>query len=169
MKVQAIMTEDVETCRTEDDLARAAMIMWERDCGSVPVTNGAGKVVGIITDRDICMAVTFKERAPAQIKAGEIISGIVYSCHPDDGVENALELMQHYQLRRLPVIGDGGILHGILSINDVILNAKRGDSKKRKHVSHKDVMTTLKALSEHRPFDFNQTEANDTEVTTPND
>jgi CBS domain-containing protein len=56
--------------------------------------------------------------------------------------------MQSAQLRRLPVVDDEGKLHGILSINDVILNSARGRSKK--HVSHRDVMTTLKVLSEHR-------------------
>jgi CBS domain-containing protein len=151
MKVQDIMTANVEACGPESDLAAAAMIMWKRDCGSVPVVDGARKVVGMITDRDICMAVATRNRLATEIKVGEVISGRVYACAPDDRVQDALETMQSAQLRRLPVVDDDGVLHGILSINDVVLHAKRGQSKK--HVSHRDAMETLKVLSEHRQPD----------------
>jgi CBS domain-containing protein len=150
LKVEDIMTSEVKACRPESDLATAAMIMWERDCGSVPVVNGAGIIVGIITDRDICMAVAFNRRPAFEITVGEIVSGTVYACAPDDDIEIALQIMREQKLRRLPVVSDDGALRGILSINDVILHSKRGESKKGKHVSHKDVMITLKALSEHR-------------------
>ncbi|MFN2453525.1 MAG: CBS domain-containing protein [Pyrinomonadaceae bacterium] len=168
MKVRNMMTADVKTCGVEDDLARAATIMWERDCGSVPVVDATGKIVGMLTDRDICMAVAFKARAASAIKAGEIISGDVYACHADDNAKAALDLMQRYKLRRLPVIGDGGVLQGILSINDVILHSKRGDDKKAKHVSHKDVMETLKALSEHRAPASDQAQADETNLEATN-
>jgi CBS domain-containing protein len=148
MKVQDIMTTEVETCGADSDLGAAATIMWKRDCGSVPVVDGEGKVVGMITDRDICMAVATRNKLASAIKVGEVISGRVYACAPDDRIEDALETMQSAQLRRLPVVDDDGKLHGILSINDVVLHSKRGRSKK--HVAHRDVMTTLKVLSEHR-------------------
>ena len=148
MKVQNIMTRDVETCAPESDLGAAATIMWKRDCGSVPVVDGEGKVIGMITDRDICMAVATRNKLASAIKVGEVISGRVYACAPDDRIEDALETMQSAQLRRLPVVDDDGKLHGILSINDVLLHSKRGRSKK--HVAHRDVMATLKVLSEHR-------------------
>ena len=56
MKIQNLMTRDVRTCRREDVLVEAARIMWENDCGSVPVVDAQRHVVGMITDRDICMA-----------------------------------------------------------------------------------------------------------------
>ncbi|MDT4898299.1 MAG: hypothetical protein QOH25_3376 [Acidobacteriota bacterium] len=148
MKVQDIMTADVETCGADSDLGAAATIMWRRDCGSVPVVDGEGKVVGMITDRDICMAVATRNKLASAIKVGEVISGRVYACSPDDRIEDALETMQSAQLRRLPVVDDDGRLHGILSINDVLLHSRRGRSKK--HVAHRDVIATLKILSEHR-------------------
>ena len=156
MKVQDIMTADVETCGAESDLGAAATIMWKRDCGSVPVVDGERKVVGMITDRDICMAVATRNKLATAIKVGEVISGRVYACAPDDRIKDAMETMQSAQLRRLPVVDDDGVLHGILSINDVVLHSKRGQSKK--HVSHRDAMETLKVLSEHR-----KTEAGDEE------
>ncbi len=156
MKVRDIMTGEVASCRPESDLASAAMVMWKHDCGAVPVVNGAGVIVGMITDRDICMAVAFNERAAAEITIDEIVSGKVYTCQPDDEVENALQIMSDQKLRRLPVTDEAGTLCGILSINDVILQSKRGESKKGKHVAHKDVMRTLKALGQHRDSDQTQ-------------
>lgn len=154
MKVQDIMTAPVETCSPDSDLGAAATIMWKRDCGSVPVADADGRVVGMITDRDICMAVSTRNKLASEIKVSEVISGQVYACSPEDRIEDALETMQSAQLRRLPVVDDEGGLHGILSINDVILNSARGRSKK--HVAHRDVMTTLKVLSEHRPSEADE-------------
>ncbi|HEV7843387.1 MAG TPA: CBS domain-containing protein [Pyrinomonadaceae bacterium] len=148
MKVQDIMTVEVETCGPESDLAAAAVIMWKRDCGSVPVVDEGRRVVGMITDRDICMAVATRNKLASAIKVSEVTSGRVYACSPDDSVKDALETMQSAQLRRLPVVDDEGTLHGILSINDVVLHSAKGRSKK--HVSHRDVIATLKLLSEHR-------------------
>lgn len=148
MKVQDIMTANVETCSPDSDLGAAATTMWKRDCGSVPVVDNERKVVGMITDRDICMAVATRNKLASEIKVGEVISGKVYACAPDDDVRDALETMQSAQLRRLPVVDADGVLHGILSINDVVLHSKKGRSKK--HVSHRDAMATLKILSEHR-------------------
>jgi CBS domain-containing protein len=148
MKVQDIMTAEVETCGPASDLANAATIMWKRDCGSVPVVDDDRRVVGMITDRDICMAVSTRNKLASAIKVSEVISGKVYACAPDDDVKNALETMQSAQLRRLPVVDNDGTLRGVLSINDVVLHSGKGRSKK--HVSHRDVMATLKVLSEHR-------------------
>lgn len=150
MKVRDIMTSEVAAARPESSLAEAALAMWQHDCGSVPVVNGAGVIVGMITDRDICMAVAFNERAAAEITIGEIVRGKVYSCQPDMDVEDALQIMSEQTLRRLPVVDEAGALCGILSLNDVILNSKRGESKKRKHISHKEIMQTLKAINQHR-------------------
>src|SRR5918997_6179394 len=148
MRVQDIMTRDVDACSPESDLAAAATIMWKRDCGSVPVVDNERKVVGMITDRDICMALSTRNKLASEIKVGEVISGNVYACAPDDKLRDALETMQSAQLRRLPVVDAGGVLHGILSINDVVIHSNKGRSKK--HISHKEVMETLKALCEHR-------------------
>lgn len=148
MKVQNIMTSDVEACGPESDLAAAAAIMWRRDCGSVPVVDAERRIVGMITDRDICMAVSTRNRLATDLRVSEVMSGKVYACAPDDNIRDAMETMQSSQLRRLPVVDADGILLGILSINDVVLHSRRGKGKK--HVSHHDAMETIKALSEHR-------------------
>lgn len=150
MKVREIMTGAVGSCAPETNLAAAARIMWEKDCGSAPVLDAAGKVVGMITDRDICMALTTRNKLAADVTVGEVIGGAAKTCAPDDDVSAALKTMQSEQLRRLPVVDDEGRLVGILSLNDVILNSKKGKSKKGAHVSHAEVMDALKALSQHR-------------------
>ncbi len=146
MKVRDIMTTDVRTCGPEDKLASAALTMWENDCGIVPVVNGAGQAVGIITDRDICMAVTLKHRLATDIAVSEVSATKLIVCQQDDDVRIALDLMRREQLRRLPVTGDSGRLVGIISLADVIRHAKKGESKKGKYVAQKDVLRTLKAL-----------------------
>ena len=151
MKVQEIMTTDVRTCGPEARLAEAATVMWEHDCGAVPVVNGAEQCVGMITDRDICMAVATRNRLATEITVGEVSSGQVLACRPDADVRVALEQMRREQLRRLPVTDGDGRLVGILSIADIIRHAKKGESKKARHVPHKDVIRTLKALTRPAP------------------
>ena len=150
MKAQNIMTSDVKSCQANSTLAAAATIMWDNDCGSVPVVDDAGKVIGMITDRDICMALAFRDQIAPDVTVGEIINGPVYTCNADDSIEDALEIMRNQKLRRLPVVDKDGLLSGILSLNDIVLHAKRGESKKGAHVSHKEVMATLKAICAHR-------------------
>jgi CBS domain-containing protein len=150
MKVREIMTSEVGSCGPEASVAEAARLMWEKDCGSVPVLDAEGRVTGMLTDRDICMALTTRNSRASEVMVGDVISGAVATCAADDDVSAALSMMRSGQLRRLPVVDDAGRLVGILSLNDVILNSRKGKSKKGKHVSHGEVMDTLKALNLHR-------------------
>src|SRR5947209_462201 len=154
MKVHEIMTTDVRTCGPQSTLADAALIMWDNDCGVVPVVNTAQQVVGMITDRDICMAVATQNRLASEITVGEVSSGHVQTCRPDVDVRDALDVLRREQLRRLPVTDEEGRLVGILSLADIVRHSKKGESKRQKHVPHKDVMRTFKALSKPgRPHD----------------
>jgi CBS domain-containing protein len=147
MKVQDIMTYGVQTCRPETNLSAAAMQMWRGDFGVLPVVADGGKVVGMITDRDICMAATTKHRDPATIRIKEVISGKVYGCSPDTDIHEALKIMQQRRVRRLPIINaDDGKLAGILSLNDIALKAQ---SDARAALSAQDVENTLKAICAH--------------------
>jgi CBS domain-containing protein len=145
MLVESLMTRDPESCRPEASLADAAAIMWRRDCGVVPVTGGKGDVVGVITDRDICMALGLGGRLAADVSVGEVMSRDVQTCTPVDDVREALELMQARQLRRLPVVNSGGKLVGILSMNDVVLRTRKGKGKKQ--VARGETLKAIKAIS----------------------
>lgn len=150
MKVHEIMTTDVGSCGLGANLAAVARIMWEKDCGSVPVVDSNGKVIGMITDRDICMALTTRNHLASEVTVGDVINGSVKSCAADDNLSDALRTMRSDQLRRLPVVDNEGRLIGVLSLNDIILNSRKGKSKKGTHVSHGEVMEALKGLSQHR-------------------
>lgn len=148
MKVQDVMTYDVQTCRPETDLADAAMRMWRGDCGILPVLADGQKVVGMITDRDICMAAATKHRDPANIHVSEVTSGQVYGCSPDTEIHEALKIMQQKQVRRLPIIdAQTGKLSGILSMNDVALKAQGG---RKAELSPEDVESTMRGICAHR-------------------
>jgi CBS domain-containing protein len=150
MKVKEIMTPSPVTCSPDDKLTAAAMRMWDQDCGVLPVVDD-GRLQGVVTDRDICMALTFKGASPTAVTVGEVIAGHqVYSCLPDDDVSEALKTMHDCQVRRLLVVEDGR-LKGLLSMNDVALAAheKAGD---KDWPTYGEVVGALQGICGHRPI-----------------
>jgi CBS domain-containing protein len=150
MKVQDAMTGNVKFCRPEVNLATAAGMMWENDCGVIPVVDGVGKVIGMITDRDIAMAMAMMGHFASDIAVSEVMSQKVYACALNDDIKSALKTMRHEKVRRLPVVNDDGVLQGILCLNDVALRAEEAKGKHIPDLSYEDVMSTLKAICEHR-------------------
>jgi len=149
MKVKEILTANPKVCTTTTNLAEAATFMWDYDCGILPVVADEGRVVGLITDRDICIAGATNNRHLSNIAVEEIMTGQVYSCAPEDDIDEALDTMQQCKVRRLPVIAPDGTLEGILSINDLTLNAKETADKKVPGISFNDLVETYKALCAH--------------------
>lgn len=148
MKVQDVMTRDVQSCRPETNLATAAMQMWKGNFGALPVVNADRKVVGMITDRDICIAAATKNRDPADIRVKEAMSEQVYTCSPDTDILEAIKIMQQKQVRRLPIRNAiDGKLAGMLSIDDLALHA---EGRTRGGLSPRDVENTLRAICAHR-------------------
>jgi CBS domain-containing protein len=145
MKVQEVMTQDVKACFPDTNLAAAAVLMWENDCGVLPVVVNSGNTVGVITDRDIAIAVGTRGRAPQDLRVDEVIQGPVIACTLDDDVHTALKTMRKDKVRRLPVLNSEGVLKGILSINDVALHAQKGN----KELDYDDVVSTFKAICDH--------------------
>ena len=87
MIVKEIMNPEVTTCGPDTTLESAAMLMWNGDCGTVAVVGDDGKAVGIITDRDICMAVAFQHKLASEIKVRETMSRRLFTCHPERGIQ----------------------------------------------------------------------------------
>ena len=150
MRVQDIMSVALKSCRPETNLAEAASIMWEGDCGILPVTGDDGKVIGMITDRDIAIAAGTTNRLPSEIQVGDAMSRDLFHCNPDDDIHLALETMRKGKVRRLPVVNSEGVIEGILSINDVARHAEKTEGRKATELSFDDLVITLKAISEHR-------------------
>lgn len=102
MLTKNIMTSDVKTCTPDANVGAAARIMAKHHCGIVPVVDAHGKLLGVVTDRDICLAAGARIRDPDELPVGEIMTTKVYACSPDDEAARALELMKHHTVRRLP-------------------------------------------------------------------
>lgn len=150
MKVQDIMTSDVQCCGPDTNLASAAKMMWDSDCGALPVLNVQGQVVSMITDRDICMATATKNRPPSEITVWETVSGKAHTCRMSDDVHTALDTMKRHRVRRVPVVDDDGMLQGIIAINDFVLLAGEAKGAKAPAISCEDVVRAMKAISAHR-------------------
>ena len=149
MRVQDVMTRNVRSCQPEATVDQAAMMMWDYDCGVLPVVDDDRRVMGMITDRDIAIAAATRGRLTTQIKVGEVMSGNVFACAEDEDIKSALNTMRREKVRRLPVINYEGRLAGILSINDVVLRAEEARVGRAPEISYEDVMSTLKAICEH--------------------
>ncbi len=119
MNVEELMTRNVRTCAASDSMNDAARIMWEHDCGCVPVVEADGTVVGIITDRDICMAAYTQGRRLMHMNVGDAAAKNVVTIGKDESLRRAKELMRDAQVRRLPVVDPAGRLVGLLSLSDL--------------------------------------------------
>jgi CBS domain-containing protein len=146
MKVAEVMTTNVQSCTPETNLAAAAMQMWNADCGTLPVLDDDGKVIGMITDRDICIAAATNHQDIAEIKVGQVSAGNVQSCTPETAVRDALKIFEQARVRRLPVVDAEDRLQGILSIRDIVLHTGDERDKKTTGVSYAEVVNTFKAI-----------------------
>lgn len=108
-------------------MAVAARLMGEADYGTLPVIDARRGLVGIITDRDICLAVSRTNRNAINIAVREVMTRRVFSALLEDDVHSALATMKSARVRRLPVLDDSGHLKGILSIEDVVVRGVQGD------------------------------------------
>jgi CBS domain-containing protein len=148
MKVRDLMTTGVASIDGDDSLSSAARMMWECDCGVIPVTR-ADRVLGVITDRDICMASWIRNQPLSELRVSDSMSRELFSCSPDDNVSVAERLMQSRQIRRLPVIDREGHLVGILSLADIVRGTERA-GRGVSDVSSNEIASTLATICQPR-------------------
>ena len=147
MKIRECMTTDVTSISPSDNLHDAARLMWEHDCGVLPVIDQNQTVVGMITDRDIAMAAYTQGRQLGEIRVEQAKSGSLCSCTADQDLGLAERMMQEHQVRRLPVCDEAGRLVGIISLNDIALAYRQGQGRQ---VRADEVAQTLASVSNHR-------------------
>lgn len=123
MKIEQLMTRPPQSCEPNDCLEAAARIMWENDCGCVPVCipdgDGRPHPIAMITDRDIAMATYTQGRAPREITVRTAMSQDLATATPADTVADAIRIMRTKRVHRLPIVDAEGCLVGILSLSDV--------------------------------------------------
>jgi CBS domain-containing protein len=125
MKIKAIMTQPVQSCGPDTNLGSVVETMWKYDCGIVPVVNERGEVIGVVTDRDVCIALGTRDVQASTLVARNVMTEPVVGCAPEDDCVAALLAMEERHVRRLPVLGIGGVLLGIVSIDDIVRWAAR--------------------------------------------
>ena len=125
MKVKDVMSTPPVVCRATASVAEAAAEMWRHDCGALPVVDDNEVAIGMITDRDIAIAVGTRTQPAGEIPVSSVISGHLTYVHPDDGLESVVESMERDRVRRVPVLDESSHVVGLVSINDLVLRAEK--------------------------------------------
>lgn len=114
MKVRDIMTQTAVCCGPETNVGAAVEMLWIHNYGMLPVVDGNNKLIGIVTDRDFCIALGTRNRLPGNLTVGEVARAPVFTCKPDDDIHEALSTLAEHQVRRLPVVDGNGVPQGVL-------------------------------------------------------
>jgi CBS domain-containing protein len=149
MRVEELMTKEVATIRPDEPSSAALRLMWDCDCGSLPVVDDEGKAIAIVTDRDIAMTALFRDAPPSALRVSEVMSKNLHFCTPGEGVTSAEKIMRAQQIRRLPVLNGERRLVGVLSMADIVRSA--ADKRRRKDVVPEDVTAILADICAPRP------------------
>jgi CBS domain-containing protein len=150
MNVADLMTRTVRTCGPDDTLEAAAKLMWDNDCGCVPVTDDDGRPLAVLTDRDVCMAALTQGRTLGEMRVRSAMSGSLHAVSASDPLSVAEHVMQQFQVRRLPVVGADARLVGLLSMNDIAREALRERGQRQRSVTSDDVAATLASVCRPR-------------------
>lgn len=125
MRVTDIMTPDPACCIPDTSLPEVARLMVDCDCGEIPVvvSSGSRKLAGVVTDRDIVVRAVAVDKNPADCKAADVMSAPAVAVSEDTDLQECLERMEQYQIRRMPVLDDQEQLCGIVSQADIARQA----------------------------------------------
>ena len=139
------MTAAVGFCFRHDKLSKAVEIMRGFDCGIVPVVSSEMKVVGMVSDRDICLFLAERAAEIGKIEVNDLLKGEVAVCEVGEMIECVLKKMRKNRVKRLPVTSQDGKLTGIISIADILAGEKNKSLDKK-------ILKTIKAISQPRPI-----------------
>jgi len=155
MRVDQIMNLVPATCHPDDDLSHAAAVMWNLDCGSLPVctSDGSNRVLGMVTDRDICMCAHFRNKTLKDLRVSDAMprGREIRSCAPNDSLADAERIMREARVRRLPVIASDGTLMGLLSLADLAGEAVREHGRRRPEITESEIGATLAEICRPEP------------------
>ncbi len=146
MKVKDVMTQSAVCCGTGTNVGAAVELLWVNNCGMLPIVGNCGKLEGVVTDRDICIATGTRNRLAGELTVGEIATTNVVTCKPEDEIHEALQSMADKQVRRLPVVNEEGIPQGILSMDDIITHGDLNKWQGCCELSAEEIIRALKRL-----------------------
>lgn len=153
MNINEIMSIDVKTCTPDSNLEELASLMWNNDCGAIPVVDPQNKPMGIVTDRDIAMAAMLNHKPLWSLTAAEVIQNqSLCSCLQNSSLQDCLTMMKEEGVRRLLVVNADDTLAGIVSIGDILAFTGNSGSRGKKQsapIKHEAVLGMLKRVSAH--------------------
>lgn len=148
MKIGQAMIAEVTSCSPQETLQVAGERLRAHACGTLPVVDGRRRVVGILTDRDICIAATARDQPLSQLRVADAMTRDPSTCRAEDGLATAERLMRHGKVRRLPVVDRDGVLVGILSVDDLARESLRDGTR----LDTRAVVETLVWTSHYQPL-----------------
>lgn len=146
MLIREVMKQPAVTCVRDDSLNRVAQLLWENDCGALPVVDTQGCLVGMVTDRDALMSAYTRGRLLSDLRVEDAMSATVHSCRADDPIEVAERLMAERQVRRIPVVDKDLHPIGVVSLNDLARSA----SHRKHHGLDRELVATMAAVCQPR-------------------
>lgn len=146
MRVADVMMRTPACCTADMNLAAAVEILWNRNCGMLPIVTPEGRVTGVITDRDICIALGTRNRPATEITVGEVQPAKLFACRADDDIHTALATLADAKVRRLAVVDTEGKLQGILSLDDIALHANTSAAGRAPELSNSEVVEYMKRI-----------------------
>lgn len=144
MQAADLIQHEIVTCSERDSLDHVTGMMWKFDIGCLPVVSQEGRLIGIITDRDVAMAAYLQGAPLRSITVSSVMSREVVTCREHDDVREVERAMRQRQVRRVPVIDEAGTLLGMITINDIARAAHEGK------LPSADVASTLSSISRPR-------------------
>ncbi|HET6929490.1 MAG TPA: CBS domain-containing protein [Candidatus Acidoferrum sp.] len=146
MKVKEVMMGTPYHVPLDANLGVATELMWKGNCGFLPVVNTENKVCGVITDRDICVALGTRNQTAGQVLVKEMVQRKVYACNPEDDIHIALQTMREGHVRRLAVVDFTGNLAGVVSMDDLLLRAEPTRAGREPELSADEVVRGYRTI-----------------------
>jgi CBS domain-containing protein len=146
MKVKDVMMGTPYCVSLQANLGMATELMWKGNCGFLPVVDAEKKVCGVITDRDICVALGTRNQIAGEVCVQEVVQRKVYACNPEDDVHLALQTMREGHVRRLPVVDASKNLAGVVSMDDILLHAEANSFGNEPELSANEAVRTYRTI-----------------------
>ncbi|HXD93355.1 MAG TPA: CBS domain-containing protein [Bacteroidia bacterium] len=156
-KVKEMMIDTPKDCEKSHSIQRVIAEMSKSNIGSLPVVDKDKKVIGVITDRDICVGLGKINKPLDELKVQEVMSTQAYTCTPEDDASTALKIMRTKKVGRLPVVDKEGRLQGVVSLNGIVRHHHENNEKvEEQYTGEENVMNTLHSIADrnHR-YNYN--------------
>lgn len=147
MKVREVMMGTPYSCTPDMNLGQATEQMWKANCGFLPVVGADAKVCGVLTDRDICIALGTRCATAGEVRVAEVCQSKVYACNAEDEIHVALQTMREGHVRRLPVVDHEGRLAGVISMDDIMLRAEPTSYGQHPELSSDEVVRAFRVIA----------------------